>query len=71
MDGLERDLSGKAEVLRLDILSPIGRVTAVKFGVRGTPTLVLVDGSGVPILSQVGIIRPGAVKDNVEKLLLQ
>lgn len=71
MDGLERDLEGKADVLRLDVLTRIGRETAVQFGVRGTPTLVLVDGRGVPILTQVGIIRPGPVKSNVDALLSQ
>ncbi len=71
MDGLERDLTGKAEVLRLDVLTPIGRQTAVQFGVRGTPTLILVDGRGVPVLTQVGVIRPAIVKKNVDALLSQ
>lgn len=71
MDGLERDLIGKADVLRLDVLSPIGRETAVRFGVRGTPTLILVDGRGVPVLTQVGVIRPSAIKKNVDALLSQ
>ncbi len=71
MDGLERDLTGKAEVLRLDVLSPVGREAAVYFGVRGTPTLIVVDGRGVPVLTQVGIIRPAAIKKNINALLSQ
>lgn len=68
MDGLEDDLTGKANVVRLNILSSIGQQAAAHFGVRGLPTLLVVDGGGQVTLTQLGIIRPGAVRSEVGKL---
>lgn len=68
MDGLEDDLTGKANVVRLNILSSIGRQAAAHFGVRGLPTLLVVDGGGQVTHTQLGIIRPGAVRNEVGKL---
>ncbi len=47
----------------------MGRQAARAYGVRGMPTLVVVDGQGQPVLSQVSLIRPGPVKAEVEALL--
>lgn len=69
MDGLERDLTGKAMVMRLDVTTPLGRRAAANYGVRGTPTLIVVDGEGEAVLTQVSLIRPGAVKSQVDELL--
>lgn len=71
VDGLERDLAGKAAVVRLDIMSSLGLQTAITYGVRGVPTLIVVDGQGEPVLTQISLIRPGAVKDQVDALLAQ
>lgn len=70
VDGLERNLNGKATVLRLDVMGPVGRQAAAHFGVRGVPTLVLVDGEGEVILTQVGLIRSGEVQKQVDRLIL-
>ena len=69
VDGLERRLAGKAAVIRLDLLSPVGRRAAARFGVRAAPTLLVVDGSGQMILTQVGILRPGQVEEQVDELI--
>ena len=69
MDRLERELDGKADVLRLDMMSGVGRQAAARFGVRAVPTLVVVDGNGQVALTQVGIIRPGAVQAQVDELI--
>lgn len=69
VDGLEQDLNGKATVLRLDITSRLGRQAAASYGVRGTPTLIVVDGQGQPVLTQVALVRPGPVKNQVEALI--
>jgi thioredoxin-like negative regulator of GroEL len=69
VDGLEKKLAGKAEVVRLDITSEVGRHAAAQYGVRGVPTLVLVDGFGQPVYNQVGVVRPGQVIDQVEAIL--
>jgi thioredoxin-like negative regulator of GroEL len=69
VDGLEADLAGQADVIRLDLLSAVGRQAASDFGVRGLPTLVLVDGQGEVVGMQVGLIRAGAVREAVDKLV--
>jgi len=69
VDGLERNLEGKATVLRLDMRSEIGGQAAATLGVRGVPTLVLVDGSGRPVLNQVGLLKPDDVLAKVDELL--
>jgi thioredoxin-like negative regulator of GroEL len=69
VDGLEKKLAGKAKVVRLDVMSEVGRHAATRYGVRGVPTLVLVDGFGQPVYNQAGIVRPGQVIDQVEAIL--
>jgi hypothetical protein len=68
VDGLEDDLAGQAKVIRLDLLSPVGREAAHHFGVRGLPTLLVVDGQGRVVLTQLGLLRPGEVRSRVEGL---
>jgi thiol-disulfide isomerase/thioredoxin len=69
VDGLEKDLEGKADVIRLNAMTSIGRQAAAHFGARGLPTLVLVDGNGEVVLTQVGIIRARAVQEQVDQLV--
>lgn len=69
VDGLERDLAGQAKVVRLDLMSSVGQQAAGHFGVRGIPTLVVVDGAGQVVLTQVGLLRPGEVRSRVEMLV--
>ena len=71
MDGLERDLKGKSAVLRLDVASQLGRQVGGHFGIRGVPTLLVVDGNGQVVLTQVGLLRPAEVQARVEQLLSQ
>jgi hypothetical protein len=71
VDGLERELAGKADVIRLNVFSSIGRQAAAHFGVRGMPTLIVVDGQGQVMLTQLGLVRPSAVHDQIELLLAQ
>ncbi|MFN8459590.1 MAG: thioredoxin family protein [Anaerolineae bacterium] len=54
VDGLEKDLTGKAEVIRLDILSSVGREAARRYGVRATPTRIVLDGQGQLVYGEVG-----------------
>jgi len=68
VDGLEKKLEGKAEVVRLDVLSGVGQQAARRYGVRGVPALVVVDGSGQAVLGQAGIPRSGAIVEQVEAL---
>ena len=54
VDRLERDLEGQAQVLRLSIMSSVGREFAARYGVRGVPTFLLFDGAGQMFHYQVG-----------------
>ena len=69
VDGLEKKLADKATVIRLDVMSQVGRQAAAYYGVRGMPTLVVVDGNGQSVYSQVGILRPAQVVEQVEAML--
>lgn len=71
VDGLEKDLAGKADVVRLNVLTSIGQQAAAHFGVRGMPTVVVVDGQGKVMLTQLGLVRPAAIHDQIELLLVQ
>lgn len=68
VDGLEKKLEGKAAVVRLDVLSGVGQQAARQYGVRGVPSLVVVDGRGQAVFGQAGIPRPGQVIEQVEAL---
>jgi thioredoxin 1 len=69
VDGLEKQLAGKATVVRLDVMSKVGRAAAARYGVRGLPTLVLLDGAGQAVYSQAGIVRSGPVVTQVDTVL--
>lgn len=70
MDRLEQNLDGRADVIRLDVTSQVGRQAARRYGVRGIPTLVVLDGNGQVALTQVGLVRPGEVQDRINGLTL-
>lgn len=69
MDGLEADLRGKVEVLRLDILNGPGREIAGRFGVRAVPAFILFDGQGRAAEQHSGIPNRGALRDAALALL--
>ena len=62
MDGLERDLDGQARVVRLSVLSELGREIAQRYGVRGVPTFLIFDGQGELIERQVGFPDRNGIK---------
>ncbi len=68
MDRLERDLKGRAEVLRLSAWSAVGRELAARYGVRGVPTFLLFDGSGEIVYTRVGRLDAGAVEAEIDAL---
>jgi hypothetical protein len=55
VDGLERDLDNQVAVIRLDILTDLGRSAAGLYGVRAVPTLLVVDGQGQVVHQTAGI----------------
>ena len=69
MDGLERDLQGRAQVLRLGVMDDVGVELAMRYGVRGVPTLVVLDGAGEVVLRQTGMLDRAEIRVAVEELL--
>ena len=69
MDGLERRLEGKAPVMRLDVTTLVGRQAAAALGVRGVPTVLVVDGQGQVVHSQAGFIKAVEVEAQVDQLI--
>jgi len=62
---LEKELGAQANVVRLNVLSSIGRTLGGQFGVRAVPTFILLDDQGNTIFRQSGRIDTTKVKDLV------
>ena len=69
VDGIEKDLEGRAKVVRLGVMSGLGGDAARRYGVRGVPTLILFDGSGQMVGQSVGVPDRNDIVEQVEKLL--
>ena len=52
-----------------DLLSGVGRQAAARYGVRGMPTLVILDGAGQPVYGRYGMPLPGPVVEQVDRLI--
>jgi thioredoxin-related protein len=61
VDGIERDLAGRAQVLRLSVMDDVGGQLAQRYGVRAVPTLVLLNGAGEVVAVQAGMPNREAV----------
>ena len=61
MDGIERKLENQAQVLRLNVMDEVGNTLAQRYGVRGVPTFVLLNGDGEVMLKQVGTLKQEAI----------
>ena len=61
MNGIEKKLAGQVPVVHIDVMSRTGGQIAGRFGVRGVPTLLVVNGEGKLVLSQVGRVRQDPV----------
>jgi hypothetical protein len=68
VDGLEADLHGRAEVLRIDFLSGVGRAAARAYGVNIVPMMLLFDREGRVVLRDAGLPDAGAIKEQVAAL---
>jgi hypothetical protein len=70
VDGIEKDLVDRVDVIRLDVWSDVGRVAAQRYGVRGIPTLLVLDGAGQVQDMQVGLPDRKQTVEVASKLLL-
>ena len=55
VDGFEKELDGRAEVVRLDVSDEVGRQVARSYDVRGVPTSVVLRGDGEVAYRQTGM----------------
>lgn len=66
VDGIERELADRARVVRLSMATRTAQTVADLFGVRAVPTLIVFDGNGQPVLTQVGRLGKAAVLDAID-----
>ena len=55
VNGIAKDLKGKAEVLRFDMLTKAGREVANRFDVKSAPTVVVLDASNDVVFRHSGL----------------
>lgn len=55
VDRLERELEGRARVVRLSAFDAVGREVARRYDVRGVPTFLIFDGKGNLVGREVGL----------------
>jgi hypothetical protein len=55
VDRLERELAGRAKVIRVHVASPVGLQLVQRYGIRATPTRLVFDGAGNVVYTQVGM----------------
>ena len=69
VDGIESDLEGQAKVIRLSILSSLGRQATQRYGVRGGPAIIIFDGAGNIVEQRTGIPNRKNIVEQVNILL--
>lgn len=69
VDGITDDLNGQADVLRIDLLSEVGRATASEYRVKVVPTTLVFDGHGQIVLREVGLPDASAIRKAVEQVI--
>jgi hypothetical protein len=55
VDGLERELEGQADVVRLSVFSQTGREVSSRYGVMAVPTFLVFSGTGTLVGRHVGL----------------
>ena len=68
VDGLEREVGDRVQILRLNILSPVGRAAASAYAVRAVPTFVLFDAGGEMVYYQAGFPGRAVIRQEIDKL---
>jgi thioredoxin-related protein len=65
VDGLEQQLSGKLDIVRINIQEPVGRQLAPVYDFEYTPTYIYFDSKGNELWRTIGEIDPQKVRDSV------
>lgn len=62
VDRLERELSGTAKLLRINVMSQSGLTLAREYGVVAVPTFIVFDGQGKVVYVQAGLPDRAAIR---------
>jgi len=68
VDRIEKQLRDKASVVRVNVAAASGLEVARRYGVRATPTLLVLNGQGAVVYSHVGVPNSAEVVAAVEEL---
>ena len=65
VNGIENDLKGQADVIRLNMLSRLGREIAGRYEVKGAPTTIILNNTGDVVYQHAGLPNRKTVVDQV------
>jgi hypothetical protein len=68
VDGIEQKQNGELEVVRLNLLSKVGRETAGVYKIKIVPATVLVDDSGQILYHHVGMPKAEIIYNKMNNL---
>jgi len=68
VNGIEKDLKGQAKVVRLNLLSKLGRELARAYGVTVIPAMIVFDGAGRMHYSHQGLPNRQRIVQEVSQL---
>lgn len=67
MDGLEKELTGKLEIARINIQTQVGRDLAPVYNFEYTPTYIFFDAQGHEQWRTIGEVDPQRVRNSVNQ----
>ncbi len=65
MDGLEQELTGRLNIIRINIQEPVGHQLAPVYDFEYTPTYIFFDAAGKELWRTIGEIDPQKVRNSV------
>jgi hypothetical protein len=68
VNGIEKDLQGQAKVVRLNLLTKLGRELSRAYGVTAVPAMIVFDGAGQVHYSHQGLPDRRRVVQQVSQL---
>ena len=71
MNGIEKDLQRQAKVVRVNLLSKLGRELSRAYGVTAVPALIVFDGAGRARFSHQGVPNRRRIVQEVSQLGLR
>lgn len=69
MDGIEQEFRGKAEVIRLNVDESENERIQQTYGVRGHPSIVIVDGDGQVTERFLGAVPAESLQQALNKVI--